>query len=54
MAQQLPPQETQLQIVPDAGHAVHLEQPERFVTLVHDFCTKINIRRNTWQSNGKV
>jgi 2-succinyl-6-hydroxy-2,4-cyclohexadiene-1-carboxylate synthase len=48
MAQQLPPQETQLQIVPEAGHAVHLEQPERFVTLVHDFCTKINKRRNTW------
>jgi 2-succinyl-6-hydroxy-2,4-cyclohexadiene-1-carboxylate synthase len=48
MAQQLPPQETQLQIVPDAGHAVHLEQPEHFVTLVHDFCTKINTRRNTW------
>ena len=37
MAQQLP--QAQLQIVPDAGHTVHLEQPERFVTLVHKFCT---------------
>ncbi len=48
MLQQLPYQETHLQIVPDAGHAVHLEQPERFVTLVHDFCTKINKRRKSW------
>ncbi len=26
-----------LEIVPDAGHAVHLEQPERFCSLVLDF-----------------
>ncbi len=37
MAQHLP--QAQLQIVSGAGHAVHLEQPERFVTLVHKFCT---------------
>ncbi len=37
MAQHLP--QAQLQIVPGAGHSVHLEQPERFVTLVHKFCT---------------
>jgi 2-succinyl-6-hydroxy-2,4-cyclohexadiene-1-carboxylate synthase len=37
MAQQLP--QAQLQTVPGAGHAVHLEQPERFATLVHQFCT---------------
>lgn len=39
MAQQLP--QAQFQIVPDAGHAVHLEQPVRFVTLVQDFCLKV-------------
>jgi len=37
MAQHLP--QAQLQIVPSAGHAIHLEQPERFVTLVHKFCS---------------
>ncbi len=37
MAQQLP--QAQLQIVPDAGHTVHLEQPERFAALVQKFCT---------------
>ena len=37
MAQQLP--KAQHQIVPDTGHTVHLEQPERFIKLVHDFCT---------------
>lgn len=45
MVQQFP--EAKLQIVPDAGHAVHLEQPERFVTLVHNFCTTNYQRRNT-------
>ncbi len=51
MAWQLP--KAQHQIVPDAGHTVHLEQPELFVTLVHDFCTTNYQRRSTWQSNGK-
>jgi 2-succinyl-6-hydroxy-2,4-cyclohexadiene-1-carboxylate synthase len=37
MAQQLP--QAQLQIVSDAGHTVHLEQPERFAALVQKFCT---------------
>lgn len=37
MAQQLPG--AQLRIVPNAGHTVHLEQPDLFVTLVHNFCT---------------
>ena len=46
MAQQLP--KAQHQIVPGAGHAVHLEQPESFVKLVHDFCTTSYKRRNTW------
>jgi 2-succinyl-6-hydroxy-2,4-cyclohexadiene-1-carboxylate synthase len=36
MAQHLP--QAQLQVVPGAGHAIHLEQPEHFVTLVHKFC----------------
>jgi 2-succinyl-6-hydroxy-2,4-cyclohexadiene-1-carboxylate synthase len=39
MAQRLP--QTQLQMVPDAGHAVHLEQFSLFVKLVQDFCIKI-------------
>lgn len=39
MAQQLP--QAQLRTVPGAGHAVHLEQPERFTTLVHQFCTAL-------------
>jgi 2-succinyl-5-enolpyruvyl-6-hydroxy-3-cyclohexene-1-carboxylate synthase/2-succinyl-6-hydroxy-2,4-cyclohexadiene-1-carboxylate synthase len=26
-----------LQIVPDAGHAIHLEQPERYADLIVDF-----------------
>jgi 2-succinyl-6-hydroxy-2,4-cyclohexadiene-1-carboxylate synthase len=36
MAQALP--YGQLQIVPDAGHTVHLEQPEQFDQLVINFC----------------
>ena len=51
MAWQIP--KAQHQIVPDAGHTVHLEQPELFVTLVRDFCTTNYQRRNTWQLNGK-
>jgi 2-succinyl-6-hydroxy-2,4-cyclohexadiene-1-carboxylate synthase len=47
MFQQSPYPQTQLQIVPDAGHNVHLEQPERFLALVHDFCAKNYQRSNT-------
>lgn len=36
MAQLLP--QAQLHIVPAAGHAVHLEQPQLFDSLVEDFC----------------
>ncbi len=36
MAQSLP--QTQLCIVPDTGHTVHLEQPEVFDAVVKDFC----------------
>ena len=36
MAQALP--QAQLQIVPSAGHTVHLEQPETFLALVTKFC----------------
>lgn len=39
MAQQLP--EVQLQIVPNAGHTVHLENPDLFFTLVHNFIQHI-------------
>jgi len=39
MAQSLP--NARLHIVPDAGHTVHLEQPELFDRLVHDFCLSI-------------
>ncbi len=35
MADQIP--NAQLAIVPNAGHTVHLEQPERFVALLHAF-----------------
>ncbi len=47
MAWQLPAG-TQHQIVPGVGHTVHLEQPEIFVTLVHDFCTTNYKRRDIW------
>ncbi len=36
MAEELP--QSQLHIVPEAGHAVHLEQPAAFVQLVREFC----------------
>lgn len=39
MADQIP--NAQLAIVPDAGHTIHLEQPERFVTLLHAFYESI-------------
>ena len=36
MAQALP--NAQIHIVPDAGHTIHLEQPEQFDQIVIDFC----------------
>ncbi|MGH2479950.1 MAG: 2-succinyl-6-hydroxy-2,4-cyclohexadiene-1-carboxylate synthase [Ktedonobacteraceae bacterium] len=30
-----------LRIVPDAGHTIHLEQPEAFATLVREFCRTV-------------
>lgn len=36
MAQSLP--HAQLHIVPNAGHTVHLEQPEQFLRIVGEFC----------------
>ena len=39
MARQLP--NSQVAIVPDAGHAVHLEQPEHFVALIQAFYESI-------------
>lgn len=36
MAQALP--QSQLHIIPAAGHTVHLEQPQLFTSLVRDFC----------------
>ena len=41
MAQSLP--DAQLHIVPDAGHTVHLEQPEVFDQIVGDFCLKLHL-----------
>ena len=38
MARVLP--DAQLHLVPDAGHTVHLEQPEMFDHIVTNFCTK--------------
>lgn len=40
MSQTLP--QSQLRIVPDAGHAVHLERPAEFASLVGEFCLAIN------------
>jgi 2-succinyl-6-hydroxy-2,4-cyclohexadiene-1-carboxylate synthase len=39
IAQQLP--QAILHIVPGAGHTVHLEQPERFVHFVREFCVLV-------------
>jgi 2-succinyl-6-hydroxy-2,4-cyclohexadiene-1-carboxylate synthase len=39
MAQALP--QAQVRIIPGAGHTVHLEQPEEFVSLVGDFSLSI-------------
>lgn len=36
MAEKIP--QARLEIVPEAGHTVHLEQPDRFVRLVREFC----------------
>jgi 2-succinyl-6-hydroxy-2,4-cyclohexadiene-1-carboxylate synthase len=45
MAQALP--QAQLCIVPNAGHTVHLEQPEVFDTIVKDFCLSIGTFKHT-------
>jgi len=42
MAQVLP--DARLHIVPNAGHTVHLEQPEVFDQIVRNFCTKLHPR----------
>jgi 2-succinyl-6-hydroxy-2,4-cyclohexadiene-1-carboxylate synthase len=39
VASQLP--QARLQIIPEAGHTIHLEQPEAFVAEVRDFCTLV-------------
>jgi 2-succinyl-6-hydroxy-2,4-cyclohexadiene-1-carboxylate synthase len=39
MQKQLP--HAQWAVVPGAGHTIHLEQPERFVRLVKEFCTAL-------------
>jgi 2-succinyl-6-hydroxy-2,4-cyclohexadiene-1-carboxylate synthase len=39
MASQLP--QTTLQIIPEAGHAIHLEQSEAFVAEVSEFCALV-------------
>jgi 2-succinyl-6-hydroxy-2,4-cyclohexadiene-1-carboxylate synthase len=41
MACQLP--QARLQIIPGAGHTIHLEQPGEFVTCVGEFCTTVLI-----------
>jgi 2-succinyl-6-hydroxy-2,4-cyclohexadiene-1-carboxylate synthase len=41
IAQALP--QAQIRIVPDAGHTVHLEQPEVFDTIVKNFCLSLRI-----------
>src|SRR5258706_10931248 len=45
MAQALP--QSQLRVIPGAGHTIHLERPEEFVSLVRDF--SLFKRRNTCQ-----
>jgi 2-succinyl-6-hydroxy-2,4-cyclohexadiene-1-carboxylate synthase len=45
MAQALP--QAQLCIVPNAGHTVHLEQPEVFDTIVKEFCLSIGTYKHT-------
>jgi len=40
MAQALP--QSQLHIIPAAGHTVHLEQPQLFISLVGDFCLSMS------------
>jgi 2-succinyl-6-hydroxy-2,4-cyclohexadiene-1-carboxylate synthase len=39
MARQLP--RAQVQIVRDAGHTIHLEQPDMFINLVQQFCSPL-------------
>ncbi len=36
---------SELQIVPDAGHTVHLEQPQVFDTLIIQFCQRHEVKR---------
>jgi pimeloyl-ACP methyl ester carboxylesterase len=35
-------QQGYLSIIPDCGHIPHLEQPDRFVTELDEFLTKIS------------
>jgi pimeloyl-ACP methyl ester carboxylesterase len=39
MASQLP--QVKLQIIPGAGHTIHLEQPQAFVASVCEFCASV-------------
>jgi 2-succinyl-6-hydroxy-2,4-cyclohexadiene-1-carboxylate synthase len=39
MASQLP--QATLQVIPEAGHTIHLEQPEAFVAKVSEFCALV-------------
>jgi 2-succinyl-6-hydroxy-2,4-cyclohexadiene-1-carboxylate synthase len=51
MASQLP--QAKLQIVPGAGHTIHLEQPEAFVTCVGEFCAFQSLTGLTSCSNDR-
>ncbi|WP_284141474.1 2-succinyl-6-hydroxy-2,4-cyclohexadiene-1-carboxylate synthase [Virgibacillus sp. LDC-1] len=42
---------SKLTIVPDAGHAIHLEQPDIFGKLVTDFILKSTLHRNNEEEN---
>lgn len=47
MAQALP--QAQLCIVPDAGHTIHIEQPEVFDAVVKDFCLSPSVFQTSTQ-----
>jgi 2-succinyl-6-hydroxy-2,4-cyclohexadiene-1-carboxylate synthase len=49
MARQLP--RATLHVVPGAGHTVHLEQPEPFISLVHHFCQEVYLQETTTQTS---